>query len=84
MMQCRKVYGRRDWRKRGGICKCMKSVNKSIRRCDKGRRKRWRRPITIHMMSCIYEGLNNGEVKNTLYRLARQRHRAVKDYNKSE
>ena len=30
----RKAYGRRDWRRRGGICRRMKRVNNIIRRCD--------------------------------------------------
>ena len=51
MRKCRKAYGRRDWRRRGGIYRGMKRVNKSIRRCDERRRKRWRRPRARHMMS---------------------------------
>ena len=52
MRKCRKAYGRRDWRRRGGIWREMKRINKSIRRCD-DRRKRWPRPITRHMMNCM-------------------------------
>ena len=51
MRKCKKAYGRRDWRRRGGIYRRMKRVNKSIRRCDERRRKRWRRPRARHMMS---------------------------------
>ena len=42
--QRKEAHGRRDWRRRGGVCRGMKRVNKSIRKCDKRRRKRWRMP----------------------------------------
>ena len=54
----------------------MKRVNKSIRRCDERRRKRWRRPRTYDE---LYEGLDSKEGERTLYRLARQRHQVGKD-----
>ena len=41
----------KDWRRRGGIYRGMKRVNKSIRICDERRRKRWRRPRASHIMS---------------------------------
>ena len=72
MRKCRKAYGRRDWRRRGGIYRGMKRVNKSIRRCDERRRKRWRRPRHE-----LYEELDTKEGEKTLYRLAR--HQAGKD-----
>ena len=48
-----KSIRRKDWRRRGGICREMKRVKNSIRRCDERRRRRWRRPRTMHMMSCM-------------------------------
>ena len=38
MRKCKKAFGRRDWRRRSGIYRGMKRVNKSIRRCDERRR----------------------------------------------
>ena len=49
--KCKKAYGTRDWRGRGGIYRGMKRVNKSIRRCDERRRKRFCRPRARHMMN---------------------------------
>ena len=51
MRKCKKAYGTRDWRRRRGIYRGMKRVNKSIRRCDESKRKRWRMPRARHMMS---------------------------------
>ena len=49
--EVKKAYGTRDWRRRGGIYRGMKRVNKSIRRCDERRRKRFCRPRARHMMN---------------------------------
>ena len=58
----------------------MKRVNKSIRRCDERRRKRWRRPRTRHnSYDELYDGLDTKEREHTLYRLGRQRQNAGKD-----
>ena len=53
--EVQKSIRKKDWRRRGGICREMKRVKNSIMRCDERRRKRWRRPRTMHkiMMSCM-------------------------------
>ena len=51
MRKCKKAYGTTDWRRRGGIYRGMKRVNKSIMICDERRRKRLCRPRARHMMN---------------------------------
>ena len=63
MRKCKKAYVGRDWRRRGGIYREMKRVNKSIKRCDERRRKRWRRPRARHYDE-LYEGLDTKEKRH--------------------
>ena len=56
----------------------MKRVNKSIRRCDDSAKKEVAKAKS-KAYDELYEGLDNKEGENTLYRLARQRHQAGKD-----
>ena len=58
MRKCKKAYGTTDWRRRGGIYRGMKRVNKRIRRCDERRRKRFRRPRARHMMNYTKEKIH--------------------------
>ena len=80
MRKCRKAYGRRDWRRRGGIYRGMKRVNKST--VYKEMRREAKKEVAKAKSKAydeLYEGLDTKEGEKTLYRLARQRHQAGKD-----
>ena len=75
MRKCRKVFGRRDWRRRGGICRETKRVNKSKQEYKEMRREAKKEVAKAknNAYDELYQELDSKEGERTLYRLARQR-----------
>ena len=77
MRKCRKVYGRRDWRRRGGICRETREVKQEYKEMRREAKKEVAKAKN-NAYDELYEELDLKKEKGHCT-IARQRHQAGKD-----